>query len=162
MPAALSEIDVKILIALQEDSRLTVQELADRVGTSPSSCWRRLRSLEETGVIRRYTALVDPKAAAVGECVFAHVTLDHHSAETAAVFIDAVRKRPEVLECYAVSGDADYLLRVAVRAIADYNRFLEEFVFQLPFQVRIRSNFALKEIKFETALPLGNHPGSGA
>lgn len=154
MASALSEIDVKILNALQEDSRLTVQELADRVALSASSCWRRLRSLEETGVIRRYTALVDPKAAAVGECVFAHVTLERHSAETAAIFIEAVRKRAEVLECYAVSGDADYLLRVAVGEIADYNRFLEEFVFHLPFQVRIRSNFALKEIKYETALPL--------
>ncbi|HYG88538.1 MAG TPA: Lrp/AsnC family transcriptional regulator [Azospirillum sp.] len=154
MPTALSDMDIKILTALQENSRLTVQELAERVGTSSSSCWRRLRSLEETAVIRRYTVLVDPKAVAVGECVFAHVTLNDHSAETAAAFIKVVRERPEVLECYAVSGDADYLLRVAVREIADYHRFLEEFVFQLPFQVQIRSNFALNEIKFETALPL--------
>lgn len=153
-PVDLGDMDVKILAALQENSRLTVQELADRVGTSASSCWRRLRSLEETGVIRRYTVLVDPKAVAIPECVFAHVTLDHHSTETAAAFVEAVRGRPEVMECYAVSGDADYLLRVAVREIADYHRFLEEFVFTLPFQVQIRSNFALKEIKFETALPL--------
>lgn len=158
-PDDLGDIDIKILAALQENSRLTVQELADRVGTSSSSCWRRLRALEESRAIRRYTVLVDPKAVAIPECVFAHVTLNQHSTETAATFIEAVRARPEVMECYAVSGDADYLLRVAVREIADYHRFLEEFVFTLPFPVQIRSNFALKEIKFETALPLLPAPG---
>ena len=104
MTAALSEIDIKILVALQEDSRLTVQELADRVGTSPSSCWRRLKSLEETGVIRRYTALVDPKAASVGECVFAHVTLERHKENAVEQFETAIADMPEVLECFAVTA----------------------------------------------------------
>lgn len=144
----------RILIELQGDARLTNQELAQRVGLSPSACWRRVKALEEAGVILRYAAILDPKKVGLGECVFAHVTLTRHSLATTHEFADAIRDRPEVMECFFTTGDADILLRVATPSVSAYDRFLEEFVFSAPGISQVRSNFALRQIKFETALPL--------
>ena len=144
----------RILIELQADARLTNQELAQRVGLSPSACWRRVKALEEAGVILRYTAILDPKKVGLGECVFAHVTLTRHSLATTHEFADAIRDRPEVMECFFTTGDADILLRVAIPSVSAYDKFLEEFVFSAPGISQVRSNFALRQIKFETALPL--------
>jgi DNA-binding Lrp family transcriptional regulator len=145
----------RILIELQNDARLTNQELAQRVGLSPSACWRRVKALEEAGVILRYTAILDPKKVGLGECVFAHVTLTRHSLAMTHEFADAIRARPEVMECFFTTGDADILLRVATPSVSAYDKFLEEFVFSAPGISQVRSNFALRQIKFETALPLG-------
>jgi DNA-binding Lrp family transcriptional regulator len=144
----------RILIELQGDARLTNQELAQRVGLSPSACWRRVKALEETGVILRYAAILDPKKVGLGECVFAHVTLARHSLAMTHEFADSVRDRPEVMECFFTTGDADILLRVATPSVSAYDKFLEEFVFSAPGILQVRSNFALRQIKFETALPL--------
>jgi DNA-binding Lrp family transcriptional regulator len=144
----------RILMELQSDARLTNQELAQRVGLSPSACWRRVKALEEAGVILRYTAILDPKKVGLGECVFAHVTLARHSLATTHEFADAIRDRPEVMECFFTTGDADILLRVAIPSVSAYDKFLEEFVFSAPGISQVRSNFALRQIKFETALPL--------
>ena len=144
----------RILIELQGDARLTNQELAQRVGLSPSACWRRVKALEGAGVILRYAAILDPKKVGFGECVFAHVTLARHSLATTHEFADAIRDRPEVMECFFTTGDADILLRVATPSVSAYDRFLEEFVFSAPGISQVRSNFALRQIKFETALPL--------
>ncbi len=145
----------RILIELQNDARLTNQELAQRVGLSPSACWRRVKALEEAGVILRYTAILDPKKVGIGECVFAHVTLARHSLAMTHEFADSIRARPEVMECFFTTGDADILLRVATPSVSAYDKFLEEFVFAAPGISQVRSNFALRQIKFETALPLG-------
>ncbi len=145
----------RILIELQNDARLTNQELAQRVGLSPSACWRRVKALEEAGVILRYTAILDPKKVGLGECVFAHVTLARHSLAMTHEFADAIRDRPEVMECFFTTGDADILMRVATPSVSAYDKFLEEFVFTAPGISQVRSNFALRQIKFETALPLG-------
>jgi len=144
----------RILMELQADARLTNQELAQRVGLSPSACWRRVKALEEAGVILRYTAILDPKKVGLGECVFAHVTLARHSLAMTHEFADAVRDRPEVMECFFTTGDADILLRVAIPSVSAYDKFLEDFVFSAPGISQVRSNFALRQIKFETALPL--------
>ncbi len=144
----------RILMELQGDARLTNQELAQRVGLSPSACWRRVKALEEAGVILRYTAILDPKKVGLGECVFAHVTLARHSLAMTHEFADAVRDRPEVMECFFTTGDADILLRVAIPSVSAYDKFLEDFVFSAPGISQVRSNFALRQIKFETALPL--------
>ncbi len=144
----------RILIELQNDARLTNQELAQRVGLSPSACWRRVKALEEAGVILRYTAILDPKKVGLGECVFAHVTLARHSLVMNNEFADSIRARPEVMECFFTTGDADILLRVATPSVSAYDKFLEEFVFSAPGISQVRSNFALRQIKFETALPL--------
>jgi Lrp/AsnC family leucine-responsive transcriptional regulator len=144
----------RILVELQADARLTNQELAQRVGLSPSACWRRVKALEEAGVILRYAAIVDPKKVGLGECVFAHVTLSRHSLAMTYEFADSIRVRPEVMECFFTTGDADILLRVATPSVSAYDKFLEEFVFTAPGISQVRSNFALRQIKFETALPL--------
>lgn len=144
----------RILIELQDDARLTNQDLAQRVGLSPSACWRRVKALEESGVILRYAAILDPKKVGLGECVFAHVTLTRHSLAATHEFADAIRNRPEVMECFFTTGDADILMRVATPSVSAYDRFLEDFVFSAPGISQVRSNFALRQIKFETALPL--------
>jgi Lrp/AsnC family leucine-responsive transcriptional regulator len=144
----------RILRALQEDGRLSMQELADRIGLSVSPTWRRVRSLEERGIITRYAALLDPEKAGVPECVFAHVTLTKHDRAGIAEFERAIVDRPEVLECFATTGDADYLLRVVVPNTRAYERFLEEAIFARPVVQHVRSNFALRAVKFTVALPI--------
>jgi len=156
---ALDDHDRRILDELQRDARLTNQELADKVGLSPSACWRRVRALEDNGVILRYAAILDPKKVGVGECVFAHISLNRHSDDLNRQFAEAIRQRPEVMECYYTTGDADFLLRVAIPSVAAYDRFLQDVVFSGQFFSQVRSNFALRQIKFETALPIERHAG---
>ncbi len=150
----LDEFERRILRALQEDGRLSMQELADRIGLSVSPTWRRVKSLEERGIITRYAALLDPEKAGVPECVFAHVTLTKHDRAGIAEFERAIVDRPEVLECFATTGDADYLLRVVVPNTRAYERFLEEAIFARPVVQHVRSNFALRAVKFTVALPI--------
>jgi len=155
MNVPLDEFELRILRAVQDDGRLSVNDLAERVGLSTSPTWRRLRALEERGVIRRYVALLDPALAGVPQCVFTHVTLVKHDCAAIAEFESAVLSRPEVLECFATTGDADYLLRVMVADTAAFERFLQEAIFSRPVVHQVRSNFALRQVKFETALPVG-------
>ncbi|MFQ5534273.1 MAG: Lrp/AsnC family transcriptional regulator [Sphingomonadales bacterium] len=153
-PHQLDKYERKILIELQADARLTNQELADRVGLSPSACWRRVKALEDSGVILRYAAIVDPRKVGIGECVFAHITLSRHSEALTEDFAAAIRARPEVMECFYTSGDSDILLRVVAPSVAAYNDFLQEFVFKAPGVLQIKSNFALRQIKLDTILPI--------
>ena len=150
----LDEFERRILRALQEDGRLSMQDLADRIGLSVSPTWRRVKSLEERGIITRYVALLEPEKAGVPECVFAHVTLTKHDRAGIAEFERAIVDRPEVLECFATTGDADYLLRVVVPNTRAYERFLEEAIFARPVVQHVRSNFALRAVKFTVALPI--------
>jgi len=145
--------DRRILAELQRDSRLTNQELADKVGMSSSATWRRVKSLEEEGVILRYTAIVDPKKAGFGLASMVHVSLARHEQKHVEHFIREVLQHPEVLECFATSGEADFHLRVVVEDIDAYNTFLDNFIFRLPGVSQVRSNIVLKEIKADTALP---------
>ena len=150
----LDEFEKRILRALQEDARIGMPELARRIGLSVSPTWRRVKALEERGVVTRYTALLDPEKAGVPECVFAHVTLTKHDRAGIAEFERAIVERPEVLECFATAGDADYLLRVVVPNTRAYERFLQEAIFTRPVVQHVRSNFALRTVKFSTALPI--------
>lgn len=145
--------DERLLTQLQTDARATNQQLADAVGMSSSACWRRVRALEEDGIIRRYTALVDREKAGFAMSAIIHVSLERHDSTFVETFVSRVTARPEVLECFATTGDADYHLRVVVRDMKAYNFFLEEFMFRLPGIRHVRSNVVLKEIKLETALP---------
>jgi len=145
--------DRRILAELQRDSRLTNQELADKVGMSSSATWRRVKSLEEEGVILRYAAIVDPKKAGFGLASIVHVSLARHEQTHVERFIREVLQHPEVLECFATSGEADFHLRVVVEDIDAYNTFLDNFIFRLPGVSQVRSNIVLKEIKADTALP---------
>jgi DNA-binding Lrp family transcriptional regulator len=146
--------DRRILAELQRDSRLTTQQLADRVGMSTSATWRRVRQLEESGVIDRYAVLVNAKKAGFGLASIVHVSLARHEQSNVDQFVHEVLRHPEVLECFATSGEADFHLRVVVEDIDAYNRFLDEFIFRLPGVSQVRSNIVLKEIKADTALPL--------
>lgn len=145
--------DEKILLHLQKDARATNQQLADAVGMSASACWRRVRSLEETGVVQRYAALVDRQKAGFTMSAIIHVSLERHDTTFVEQFVSRVKARPDVLECFATTGDADYHLRVVARDMDAYNRFLDEFMFRLPGIRHVRSNVILKEIKTEVALP---------
>lgn len=145
--------DRHILAELQRDSRLTNQELAESVGMSTSATWRRVRALEEAGVIERYTAIVNARKAGFGLASMVHVSLARHEQKHVDRFVREVLQHPEVLECFATSGEADFHLRVVVEDIDAYNAFLDEFIFKLPGVSQVRSNIVLKEIKADTALP---------
>jgi DNA-binding Lrp family transcriptional regulator len=149
----------RIMVELQADGRLTNQELAERVGVSPSPCWRRVKELEEQGVIRRYAALLDPEKAGVPECVFTLINLEMHNRESLAAFEQAVKDRPEILECYAITGDADFILKIHVPNIRAYNRLLNEVIFRIPGLKHVKSSFTLREVKYDTALPLPEAAG---
>ena len=143
-----------ILIALQDDGRLTNQDLARQVGLSPSACWRRVRGLEEAGVILRYTAVLDSKKVGIGETVFAHVSMARHSKVPSVEFAELMRTQREVMECFFTTGAADIMLRVATPSVAAYDHFLEDVLFNAPGVSQVHSEFALRQIKFDTALPL--------
>jgi DNA-binding Lrp family transcriptional regulator len=151
----LDEIDLKILRYLQENARLSNADLADRVGLSPAPCLRRVRALEESGVIRKHATLLDPSAVNLGVTVFVQITLDLQVEDRLEIFERAVMKRPEVLECYLMTGDADYLVRVVVPDVAAYERFLKETLTRIEGVAGIKSSFALKQVKYSTVLPLG-------
>jgi Lrp/AsnC family leucine-responsive transcriptional regulator len=145
--------DQRILAHLQMEGRATNQELAEAVGMSTSACWRRVRALEESGVIRGYTALVERERAGFATSAILHVSLERHDAKFVDEFVSRVTKRSEVLECFATTGDADYHLHVVVRDMNAYNQFLDEFMFRLPGVRYVRTNMILKEIKTGVALP---------
>ncbi|MBP2229995.1 Lrp/AsnC family transcriptional regulator [Azospirillum agricola] len=152
----LDRIDRRILALLQEDGRQHNNDLAGRVGLSPSPCLRRVKALEEAGVIGRYVALVDPASVDLPVNVFVNVSLDRQVEDRLDSFEAAVMERPEVLECYLMTGDADYLLRVVVPDLASYERFLKDHLTRIPGVASIRSGFALKQVRYRTALPLGH------
>lgn len=153
---ALDEIDQRILDVLQDNARIANVELANRVGVSASPCWRRVRELEETGVISRYVTLLDPAALGLQVSVFVQVTLEKQVEGALEIFEQAVLARPEVMECYLMTGDADYHLRVVVADLPAYERFLMDHLTRIPGIANIRSGFALKQVKYTTALPLNN------
>ncbi len=146
--------DRAILSELQRDSRLTMQQLAEKVGMSSSACWRRIRSMEESGVIDRYAVIVNPVKAGFSLSSMTLVSLARHEERSVENFITEVMRHPEVLECFATSGEADFHLRVVVEDIDAYNKFLDDFIFRIPGVSQVRSNIVLKEIKADTALPL--------
>lgn len=154
MTETLDRYDRHILRILQADGRISNQQLADEVGLSTAACWRRVKALDERGVLKRYTTLVDPEALGYNLCVFMMVTLLRHSQDSAIEFEDAVKSCPEVLQCYAVTGNADFVLRVVIPSMAAYDRFLTDKIFTLPGVSQVKSNFALREVKYETAIPV--------
>lgn len=150
----LSELDRKLLRILQRDCRLPNQELAERTGMSASACWRRVRALEEAGVIARQVAILDAEKSGLTFSAIAHITLTRHDKSHVETFISRVVERSEVLECLSTTGESDYHLRVVCEDKEAYNRFLEDFLFRLPGIAQVRTNLVLKEIKLDTRLPV--------
>lgn len=153
-------IDRKILVALQDNARRANVDLARMVGLSPSPCLRRVRDLERDRIIRSYATLVDPAAVGLGVSVFIQVSLERQIESALDTFEAAVRARAEVMECYLMTGDADYLLRVVVADLPAYERFLMDSLTRIPGVASIKSSFALKQIKYGTALPIAPSPGA--
>lgn len=151
----LDPTDRRILQVLQDDARITMTELADRVGLSPTPCTRRVKRLEEAGVIRRYATLLDPTAVGLPVNVFVSISLTAQTEPALQAVEEAVSTYPEVMECYLMTGDADYLLRVVVPDLETYQRFVMEKLTRLPGIANIRSSFALRQVAYRTALPLG-------
>lgn len=152
---SLDAIDRRILAELQQNARVANADLARQVGLSPSPCLRRVRELEEAGVIRSYVALLEPSAVGLPISVFVQVTLERQIEKALETFEQAILQRPEVMECYLMTGDADYLLRIVVADLSAYERFLKEHLTRVPGVASIKSSFALKQVKYRTALPLG-------
>jgi Lrp/AsnC family leucine-responsive transcriptional regulator len=150
----LDDIDRRILTALQENARMSNVELSDRVGISPSPCWRRVRDLEQRGVISRHVTLLDPASIGLPVSVFVQVSLERQVETALEEFERSVRNWPEVMECYLMTGDADYMLRVVVADLDAYHRFLVDNLTRVPGVASIKSSFALKQVKYGTALPL--------
>ena len=151
---SLDTIDRQILENLQNDARMRNVELAEKVGLSPSPCLRRVGNLEETGVIRGYATLVDAEAVGLPVSVFVSVTLEKQIEKTLEKFEKEIRARPEVMECYLMTGEADYLLRVVTADLSAYERFLIEHLTRIPGVASIKSSFALKQVAYRTALPI--------
>ncbi len=150
----LDKIDHKILDALQSDARITNVELAKKAGLSPSPCLQRVRALEKSGLISRYVTLLNPLALGLTVSVFIQVSLEKQVERALEVFEKAIQSRPEVMECYLMTGDADYLLRVVVPDVQSLERFIVNYLSKIPGIASIKSSFSLKQVKYKTALPL--------
>jgi Lrp/AsnC family leucine-responsive transcriptional regulator len=145
--SALDLVDRKILSALRADGRLTMSELAAKVGLSQSPCWTRVKRLEASGAIEGYVALLDHKSIGVPNIVFVEVTLDRHDEKALEQFGAALARIPEVIEAYLVTGDYDYLVKVAVAGTEHYERFLRESLYRIAGIRHSRSTFALRALK---------------
>lgn len=157
----LDAIDRRILEHLQDNARISNVDLAARVGISASPCWRRVRELEESGVISNYVTLIDAASVGLTVSVFVNVSLERQVERELEVFQKAIRERPEVMECYLMTGEADFLLRVVVPDLMAYERFLMDHLTRVPGIASIRSSFALKQVKYRTALPLDRGGAEG-
>lgn len=150
----LDAIDRRLLHQLQRDAAISHAELAERVGASTASCWRRIRALEADGILGKPVRLVDPAQVGRGVNVICHIKIRNHSAETTEAFEAFVAARDEIVECYAMSGDWDYLLRILVADVEDYTRFLMRTVLRHPTVATGSSHFALSQVKYTTAVPV--------
>jgi Lrp/AsnC family transcriptional regulator len=148
----LDQADRRILAILQEDATVPIAELGDRVGLSATPCWRRVKRLEEAGVIARRVALVDRAALGLQVTVFVSVRTNQHTEAWLSAFAEGVRRIPEVVEFYRMSGDVDYLLKIVAPDIAGYDRVYKKLIKTAPL-ADVSSSFAMEEIKATTALP---------
>ncbi len=151
---SLDTIDRKILAALQQEGRITNQQLADKVGLSPSPCLRRVRALEESNAISAYVALVDPAVAGLTVSAFVRVRLGQQDDRHLQEFERMVSQFPEVMECYLMTGDADYQLRVLVSSLDAFEDFLRQKLTRIPGVGQVTTSFALRPIVYRTAVPV--------
>lgn len=151
----MDKTDLKILAELQKNGRLSSQALASRVGLSASPCWRRVRRMEKDGVIAGNVAILDPGAMGLDVVAFAHVSLEDHHPDSVAEFDRMVSDLPEILECHAMSGQHDYLIKVICRSISDYDRLLSEHILPAKAVHTVNTSFVLRTNKHTTELPLG-------
>ena len=150
----LDRYDRAILNVLQQDARITNARLAEKVSLSESACLRRVRALEESGLIQGYAALIDQQKAGYPVNVFVSITLDRQQQADLESFENAVRRIPEVMECYLMTGEHDYLLRLVVADLADFERVHSQHLTRLPHVARVQSSFAMRTVTRSTVLPM--------
>lgn len=155
MQADLDRGDTRILDLIQEHGDLSAAEIAERLGMTASTCWRRVSRLEELGVIRKRVALLDREKVGLNVLVFSHVKLAGHGRDALLKFEQAVRQHPEILECYTLMGETDFLLRIVCRDIKTYEAFFLDHLSRFPGVQSVHSSIALSVIKETTALPIG-------
>jgi Lrp/AsnC family transcriptional regulator len=154
MTLSLDEIDRRIVRALQADAAISHAALAEKVGASSTSCWRRIRALEEAGVLGGSVRLVDPQKVGRSVSVMVQVRMKSHATEQREDFEGFIRQRPEVMECFSMSGEWDYQLRIVAADVADYERFLMRELLNHPNVATSASQFALSQVKYTTAVPV--------
>lgn len=156
----LSPIDIKILALLQQDASLTAAEIAEQVNLSASPCWRRINRLEQEGIIEKKVALLNAEKLGLGLVIFSRISLAKNDESSLQDFEQRVREYPEVVECYTVTGSADYFLKIITRDIKHYDRFLRRKLIQIPLVRNVNSNVAVTQIKYTTGLPLETQLGT--
>jgi Lrp/AsnC family transcriptional regulator len=150
----MDESDRKILRIIQSEPDIPVQQLAEQVGLSHTPCWRRLKKLEEQGVIAGRAVILNPAALGLQITAFAHIKMKSHDEESLEAFESTARARPEIVECFSMSGEADFLLRIVMPSVADYETFLKKTLVHMPGVGSVNSSFALKCVKLTTVLPI--------
>ncbi|GLJ00243.1 Lrp/AsnC family transcriptional regulator [Sphingobium sp. BS19] len=150
----MDRIDRNILAAMQDQPDLSTGEIAERVGLSNTPCWRRIKKLEADGVIAGKVILLNAKALGLAVNVFAEIRLRQHDEETLLALEAAVARQPEIVECFSVSGESDYMARIVTQSIATYETFLKKVLLHLPGVAAVNSRFALGCVKMTTALPI--------
>ncbi len=150
----MDETDLKIRRSLQEDSTISMVDLALKVGLSHTPCWWRVKQLEDSGAIRGRAVLLDPAIMGLSVNVLANIRLKAHDEETLEAFEQAALARPEIVECFVTSGDSDYAVRIVVRSIDDYEHLLKKVLLHFPGVASVNSHFALKCVKNTTRLPI--------
>ena len=150
----LDDYDLKILRALQENADHSMAELGEKVGLSHTPCWRRIKKLEADGVIVGKVTLLNPTVLNLGVTVHALVNIKQHDEQSLNAFESAVADVKEIVECYSTSGNTDYLLKIVVNSVSDYERFMKQTLAHLPNVASFNSTFALKQVKYTTKLPL--------
>ncbi|MBD8891850.1 Lrp/AsnC family transcriptional regulator [Roseibium litorale] len=151
----LDDADIRILDSLQEDGRLTNQALSEKVGLSTSPCWRRVRQLEEAGVIQNYRATLDRRQIGLGVLAFIRVKIDSHSESEAEEFSRRILELDEVVACYSIAGDADFLVQVVAKDLDSYSDFAMSVIRRLPGIKEMQTTFVLKELKPFQGFPVG-------
>jgi Lrp/AsnC family transcriptional regulator len=150
----LDDFDLAILRELQKEPAIRMADLAERVGLSQTPCWRRVKAMEESGVIAGRAVLVDGGKLGLRVNAFAHLKLSRHDEETLETLENELRARPEIVECFSMGGDYDYLLRIVVGDLEQYEHYLKKVLVHLPGVASVNSTFSLKTIKATTALPI--------
>ena len=157
----LDSYDRRIVAELQQDGRTTNQALAERIGLSPSPCLRRVRLLEEAGVITRYVGLVDPEKIGLTVTAFVRVRLDQQGDRHLAVFEERICAFSEVTECYLMTGESDYQLRILVKSLSEFEHFLRHKLTRIEGVAQVTTSFALRPVVYRTALPIGSNAPEG-
>ncbi len=150
----IDDYDRKILRALQENADYSMAELGEKVGLSHTPCWRRIKRLEADGIIRSRVTLLDPNKLDLSVSLLAQVNMSRHDEATRQAFEQAILEIREIIECYSISGDNDYVLKITVKSVSQYEQLLKNTLLNLPGVASISSDFALKQVKYTTQLPI--------